>query len=55
MISEKLAIVSNMGAAAAVNSKTESLKDAGAAFAPDSFYVVVDAVGITPLFQQSLE
>ncbi len=55
VIPEKLTIAKNMGADVVVNNRTESLKDAVAAFAPDGFDAVVDAVGITSTFQQSLE
>lgn len=55
VISEKLAIAKKMGADAIVNSKEQSLADEAKAFIPDGFDVVIDAVGITPLFQQSIE
>lgn len=51
---DKLEIAKNMGADCVVNSKAESLDAAANAFAPEGFDVVIDAVGITPLFQQSL-
>ena len=51
---EKLAIAKAMGADAVVNSREEDLAGAAEAFAPGGFDVVIDAVGITPLFQQSL-
>jgi L-gulonate 5-dehydrogenase len=54
VITKKLEIAKSMGADAVVNSKEESLKDAAAKFAPYGFDVVIDAVGITPLFQESL-
>lgn len=52
---EKLAIASAMGADAVVNSREASLDEAAAAFAPEGFEVVLDAVGVTPLFQQSIQ
>lgn len=55
VIDRKLEIARSMGADAVVNSKTESLKDAAAKFAPEGFDVVLDAVGITPIFQQSID
>ena len=55
VIPEKLEIAKRMGADAVVNSRTDSLREAAGAFAPIGFDVVVDAVGVTPLFQQSLE
>lgn len=51
---DKLEIAKSMGADCVVNSKETSLADAAEAFAPGGFDVVIDAVGITPLFQQSL-
>lgn len=51
---DKLEIARTMGADCVVNSKEESLAEAAEAFAPGGFDVVIDAVGITPLFQQSL-
>jgi L-gulonate 5-dehydrogenase len=51
---DKLAIATSMGADAVVNSKTVSLDEAAESFAPGGFDVVIDAVGITPLFQQSI-
>ena len=52
--SDKLEIARNMGADCVVNSREESLADAAETFAPGGFDVVIDAVGVTPLFQQSL-
>lgn len=54
IISEKLAIARKMGADKAVNSKTDSLEQAAATFCETGFDVVVDAVGVTPLFTQAL-
>lgn len=51
---DKLAIAADMGADQVVNSKEEDLAAAAEAFAPGGFDVVIDAVGVTPLFQQSL-
>lgn len=51
---DKLAIATSMGADAVVNSKSASLEEAAENFAPGGFDVVIDAVGVTPLFQQSL-
>lgn len=51
---DKLAIATSMGADAVVNSKIASLDEAAESFAPGGFDVVIDAVGITPLFQQSI-
>lgn len=51
---DKLEIAKTMGADRVVNSKEEDLTAAAEAFAPGGFDVVIDAVGITPLFQQSL-
>lgn len=55
VIPEKLGIAKDMGADVIVNSKEESLKDKAAAFADIGFDIVIDAVGITPLFQSALE
>ena len=44
-----------MGADKVVNSKKESIKDMIEEFAPGGLDVVIDAVGITSLFQQSIE
>lgn len=55
VISEKLTIAKGMGADVVVNSKEECLSDAVQEFCPDGFDVIVDAVGVTPLFRQSLE
>lgn len=51
---DKLVIATEMGADRVVNSKEEDLAKAAEAFAPGGFDVVIDAVGVTPLFQQSL-
>lgn len=50
----KLAVAAGMGADKTVNSKEESLPEAAEAFAPGGFDVVVDAVGTTELFTQSI-
>lgn len=55
VVDMKLKKATEMGADKVVNSKTESLKDAAEAFCPGGFDVVIDAVGITPLFQQSID
>lgn len=52
IIPEKLHIARQMGADAVVNTKEESLAEAASAFCKDGFDVLVDAVGVTPLFQQ---
>lgn len=54
MISEKLETAKTMGADAVVNSKEASLKEAGEAFAPGGFDVVLDAVGVTAVLQEAL-
>ena len=51
---KKLEIALGMGADRVVNSKEESLAEAAEAFVPGGFDVVIDAVGITPLFQDSI-
>lgn len=55
VVPHKLAIAADMGADATVNSAAESLADAAKAFSADGFDIVIDAVGITHLFQQSLD
>lgn len=55
IVEHKLKIAKDMGADATVNSKEASLTDAALAFSPNGFDVVIDAVGTTPLFQQSLD
>ncbi|MFI3172238.1 MAG: alcohol dehydrogenase catalytic domain-containing protein [Eubacteriales bacterium] len=51
---EKLAKAKEFGAEIVVNSKDASIEDAIAAFAPGGLDVVIDAVGVTPLFQASI-
>lgn len=55
VVDMKLEKALEMGADKVVNSKKESLADAADAFSTGGFDVVIDAVGITPLFQQSIE
>lgn len=55
VVDEKLIIAKEMGADVVVNSKEEGLSNAVQSFDADGFDVIVDAVGVTPLFQQSLE
>jgi L-gulonate 5-dehydrogenase len=51
----KLTAARKCGADEIVNSKNGSLKDAVAAFSPGGADVVLDAVGIAPLFAQSVD
>lgn len=55
VIDKKLSLAAHMGADQVVNSKTGDLKTAAEAFTENGFDIVIDAVGITPLFQQSLQ
>lgn len=55
VVDTKLAKATEMGADKVINSKTGSLKDAAESFAPGGFDVVIDAVGVTPLFVQSID
>lgn len=50
----KLQKALEFGAEKVVNSKTDSIEDAIAEFAPGGLDVVIDAVGVTPLFQASI-
>lgn len=54
VVDMKLKKAEEMGADKVINSKKESLDNAAKEFAPIGFSVVIDAVGVTPLFQQSL-
>ena len=51
---EKLAKAKEFGAEVVVNSKTGSIEDAIKEFSPEGLDVVIDAVGVTPLFQASI-
>ncbi len=51
---EKLAKAKEFGAEVVVNSKDASVEEAIKAFAPGGLDVVIDAVGVTPLFQASV-
>lgn len=55
VVDSKLEKARALGADKVVNSKKESIKDMIEEFAPGGLDVVIDAVGITPLFQQSIE
>lgn len=55
IVDTKLALASRLGADRTVNSKNENLKEAAQAFCPEGFTIVIDAVGSTPLFEQSLQ
>jgi len=55
VVDMKLTKAVEMGADRVVNSKKELLADAAEEFCPGGFDVVIDAVGITPLFQQSID
>ncbi len=55
IVDKKLNVAAQMGADKTVNSKQYDLKAEAERFSPGGFDVVVDAVGITPLFVQSLE
>ncbi len=55
VVDSKLKKALEFGAEKIVNSKTESVKDVIEKFSPGGLDVVIDAVGITPLFQQSIE
>lgn len=50
----KLELAKQIGADAIVNSKEESLEEAVKAFAPTGLDVVIDCVGIVPLFEQTI-
>ena len=54
IVDSKLKKAQEFGAARVVNSKTESLEDALKEFAPNGIDVVIDAVGITPIFQTAI-
>lgn len=54
VVDRKIEKAKEMGADRAVNSKKEDLAAASKEIAPIGFSVVIDAVGVTPLFQQSL-
>ena len=54
VVSKKLELAAGMGAAKAVNRKEQDLDDAAAAFAPGGFDVVIDAVGITTVFEKAV-
>ena len=51
---KKLAKAKEFGAEVVVNSKDASVEEAIQAFAPGGLDVVIDAVGVTPLFQASV-
>ncbi len=55
VVDSKLEKAKEFGAEVIVNSKVDSVEDAIAKFAPGGLDVVIDAVGITPLFQKSIE
>ena len=55
VVDSKLEKARALGADKVVNSKKESIKDMIEEFAPGGLDVVIDAVGITSLFQQSIE
>lgn len=55
VVPRKLAIARDIGADAVVNSREDSLPEAAAAFAPTGFDVVLDAVGVSPVFQQCVD
>lgn len=55
VVDEKLAKAKEMGADVIVNSKNENLKEAVEKFAKGGADIVVDAVGVTPLTQQSID
>ncbi len=55
VVDAKLEKAKSLGADEVCNSKTENLAEKVESFAPGGFDVVIDAVGITALFQQSLE
>ncbi len=55
VVDTKLAKAKLLGADETCNSKTENLAEKAEAFAPGGFDVVIDAVGVTSLFQQSIE
>ncbi len=55
VVDTKLNKALEMGADKVVNSKTGSLKDEAESFVPGGFDVVIDAVGVTPLFVQSID
>lgn len=55
IVSKKLQLAAEMGVDCTVNSREASIAQAAELFAPGGFEVIVDAVGITPLFMQALE
>ncbi len=55
VVDTKLNKAKELGADETCNSKTEDLAAKAEAFAPGGFDVVIDAVGVTALFQQSIE
>lgn len=55
VVDEKLAKAKDIGADVIVNSKKENLQDAVEAFAPGGASIVIDAVGIAPLTEQSID
>jgi len=55
VVDSKLEVAKSFGAKHIVNSKKENLAAAVDAFSPGGAEIVIDAVGITPLTQQSLE
>ncbi|WP_461206241.1 alcohol dehydrogenase catalytic domain-containing protein [Clostridium sp. DL1XJH146] len=55
VVDTKLAKALEVGADKVVNSKKESLEEAANEFVAGGFDVVIDAVGITPLFEQSIQ
>jgi len=55
IVDKKLNVAARMGADKTVNSKACDLKAKAEKFSPGGFDVVIDAVGITPLFVQSFE
>ena len=55
IVDKKLNTALSFGADGIVNSKTDSLSDKAAAFCADGFDVIIDAVGVTPIFQQTFD
>ncbi len=55
VVDTKLAKSKELGADETCNSKTENLAEKAEKFAPGGFDVVIDAVGVNALFEQSIE
>ncbi|MDD4083037.1 MAG: alcohol dehydrogenase catalytic domain-containing protein [Sphaerochaetaceae bacterium] len=55
IVDTKLKNALDMGADVVVNSKTNSLETVVSKFSKQGFNVVIDAVGVTPIFQKSIE